>query len=210
MAQKFLSIKNFETYQHYKHRNPPWIRLYGALFHDKDFIKLPIASRYLYLGLLTLCARHANRVPNDCAWIAHELCMNESEIDLKPLYHKKFLLASRNHVASMLSQDAPSDSDSSDSSDISEDSDTSEVGASTPLANGTVKFTKPELPIPDDWEPKDYHVRFALARGLDIKIEAAHFRGRAIELGWVTKDWDRKFSNWMLQEVKFRQQRSPR
>lgn len=127
MAQKFLSIKNFEKYQHYKHRNPPWIRLYGSLFQDPDFIRLPIKARYLYVGLLPLCARYENRVPLDCNWIAHMLAMDAKEIDLTPLYRSGFLLASRKHVASMLSENAPSDSDNSDS-DNSDNSDTGQRG----------------------------------------------------------------------------------
>lgn len=65
-----------------------------------------------------------------------------------------------------------------------------------------------ETPIPDDWIPKASHQKLASARNLDLPIEAAHFRGKAEELNWVTKDWDRKFNNWMLQEIKFRQRRA--
>lgn len=66
-----------------------------------------------------------------------------------------------------------------------------------------------DIPIPDDWSPKEHHQKLASARKLDLPIEAAHFRGKAEELGWVTKDWDKKFNNWMLQEIKFRQRRAP-
>jgi hypothetical protein len=65
----------------------------------------------------------------------------------------------------------------------------------------------PEIPIPEDWAPKETHQKLAGARHLDLPIEAAHFRGKAIELEWVTKNWDQKFTNWMLQEVKFRARR---
>lgn len=113
MAQKFLSIKNFEKYQHYKHRNPPWIKLYNALLDDYEFSKLPTRGKYLYLGLLILCSRHDNRVPNDCTWIARHLHMDEKEIELTPLYKTGLLLASRNHVASVLHQNALSETEKS-------------------------------------------------------------------------------------------------
>lgn len=65
----------------------------------------------------------------------------------------------------------------------------------------------PEIPIPEEWLPNESHVTLARIRGLDLPIEAAHFRGKAGEHGWVTKDWNQKFTNWMLQEIKFRQRR---
>lgn len=64
-----------------------------------------------------------------------------------------------------------------------------------------------EVPIPEDWLPSEQHRKQASALGLNLNIEAAHFKGKAKELNWTQKDWNLKFSNWMLQEVKFRQAR---
>jgi len=65
----------------------------------------------------------------------------------------------------------------------------------------------PERPIPEDWAPKETHVKLASARHLDLPLEAASFRGKAVELEWVTKNWDQKFTNFMLQELKWQHQR---
>ncbi|NGZ99117.1 MAG: hypothetical protein CV089_23910 [Nitrospira sp. WS110] len=94
MAQKFLSIKNFEKYQHYKKRMPPWIKLYKSMFGDPAFQKLTVMGRYLYIGLLTLASENDNRVLNDPSWIAQRLVISPSDVDLKPLYRSGFLLAS--------------------------------------------------------------------------------------------------------------------
>ena len=67
----------------------------------------------------------------------------------------------------------------------------------------------PKIPIPDDWVPKPNHARFATNNNLDLRLESLHFVGRSKELAWVTIDWDRKFSNWMLQELKFRARPKP-
>jgi hypothetical protein len=47
-------VENWKTCQHYKKRNPPWIKLHRSTLDDLDFLKLPIASRALapYLWLL--------------------------------------------------------------------------------------------------------------------------------------------------------------
>lgn len=63
-------------------------------------------------------------------------------------------------------------------------------------------------PLPEDWMPGESHRKLASARGLDMALEAAHFKGKAIEENWLARSWDQKFTNWMLQEIKFRQRRS--
>lgn len=106
------------------------------------------------------------------------------------------MLASADHSAS------PPDTDTNlsslpPSSDLRSKSDSKKQG----------NRHKDVSPIPDDWLPNESHKKLASARGLDLPIEAAHFRGKAGELGWQTKDWNQKFTNWMLQEIKFRQRR---
>lgn len=44
---EYLQVKNWSRFQHYKHRKPPWIRLYRDLLDDCEFHSLPIASRAL-------------------------------------------------------------------------------------------------------------------------------------------------------------------
>ena len=39
--------KNWRDFQHYKDRNPPWIRLHKGLLDNFDFQRLPVASRAL-------------------------------------------------------------------------------------------------------------------------------------------------------------------
>ena len=49
-----IQPKNWETFQHYKHRSPPWIRLYRGLLDNYEYHCLPVASRALapYIWLL--------------------------------------------------------------------------------------------------------------------------------------------------------------
>jgi hypothetical protein len=196
MAQKFLSIANFEKTQHYKHRNPPWVRLYKSLFADREFMKLSISSRYLYLGLLTLCSEHANRVPMDCTWIAHRLHMKESEIDLTPLYRSGLLLASRNHVASMLATKNASEADNSDSSDNSEADSSGAASAAPPK------------PIRGSVYPEEFHFdaraeALAKSYGLNPFKEQAAFKDHHVAKGSVFKDWQAAFRTWLRNSVKF-------
>jgi len=36
-----MRVKNWEKFQHYKNRKPPWIRLYRDLLNDPEFVDLP-------------------------------------------------------------------------------------------------------------------------------------------------------------------------
>jgi hypothetical protein len=70
---KYLRIRNFEKFQHYKNRNPPWIKLYGELWSDFAFFKLDDASKAHLLGLFVLASKTDNKIPFDISWINHEI-----------------------------------------------------------------------------------------------------------------------------------------
>ncbi len=212
MPQKFLSIKNFEKYQHYKHRNPPWIRVYKSLFQDREFIKLSISARYLYLGLLTLCSEHANRVPMDCTWIAHRLCMDEVAVDLKPLYRSGFLIASRNHIARMSSTKNASYSDSSDSDSSEVQSTEAAASAALPPPPAALAVpTKPKrpMPLPADFTFTPEMREWALAKGCKEPFaEFERFCSKAKSKGWTYTDWKHAYQNWILNELKWAREKS--
>jgi hypothetical protein len=90
----FFRIRNFERFQHYKDRNPPWIKLYGALWRDRAFFRLPDAFKAHLIGLFALAARLDNRIPDDPEWLAHELCASEP-IDFDALLGSGFLIPER-------------------------------------------------------------------------------------------------------------------
>jgi hypothetical protein len=87
----YFRIRNFERFQHYKDRNPPWIRLYGGLWRDRAFFRLPDAIKAHLIGLFALAARLDNRIPDDPQWLAHELCASEP-IDFAALLASGFLI----------------------------------------------------------------------------------------------------------------------
>jgi hypothetical protein len=189
---RILRIRNFEKYQdRMKTKNAPWIKLYTKLLCDIDFLKLDVEARYLYVGLLILAAETGNSTVNDPAYLCHRLAIERSRFNLTPLFRSGLLIASERTIRRERERE-----------------NREREGEGEAQAPPTPKVrSKPDIALPEDWIPKEHHARFAVARGLDLKLEAQHFCGRAQELEWVTKDWDRKFSNWMLQELKYRQRR---
>ena len=80
MPQKFLSIKNFEKYQTYKHSNPPWFKIHKKMFGDAEFIKLTPAYRYLYIGLIYLAVETNNKVYNDTEFLIQRLYISRTDL----------------------------------------------------------------------------------------------------------------------------------
>jgi uncharacterized phage protein (TIGR02220 family) len=69
----YLRVKNWEEHQHYKDRNPPWIKLHRTLLDDYEFSCLQDASK-AHLILIWLFASQKNgRVPDDPKFLKMKL-----------------------------------------------------------------------------------------------------------------------------------------
>ena len=196
MPIRFLSIKNYETYQHYTKRNPSWIKLHLSILDDPDFLNLPDASKWHYIGLLLLASRHGNSIKPDKMYIKNRLGLKES-LDLTSRFIRDHVIACHDKYWD---------------SEERQRRDRGETEAQVPLTPVVVLKTgrkvRDEIPIPEDFTPNESHSKLARARGLELNIEVLHFTGKAKECGWVTKDWNQKFMNWMLQEIKYRSRRA--
>lgn len=87
----FFSVKNFEKFQHYKDRAPPWIRLYNALLDDYEYGRLQDASKAHLMGIWLLASRYDNKIPFDSEWISRRINAT-CEIDLQELADAGFIV----------------------------------------------------------------------------------------------------------------------
>lgn len=55
-----LVPRNWSEFQHYKDRRPPWVKLHKTLLDDRDYQRLPIASRALAPMLWLLASESEN------------------------------------------------------------------------------------------------------------------------------------------------------
>ncbi len=91
-----LVPKNWAGFQHYKDRNPTWIKLHKQLLDDFTFQRLPVASRALAPMLWLLASEYAEgRIEASAEELAFRLRMSEQELNdaLKPLIDKGFFVA---------------------------------------------------------------------------------------------------------------------
>jgi hypothetical protein len=86
-----FSVKNFEKFQHYKDRSPPWIKLYNELLDDYEFGCLPDASKMHLIAIWLLASRSDNKIPYDDKWVARRINANEP-VNLALLVERGFIL----------------------------------------------------------------------------------------------------------------------
>ena len=89
---KYLKVKNWKEYQHYKDRNPPWIKLHRKILNDRNFMQLPTASRGLLLCLWVLAAEEDGYILYDEEELRFRLRLPELQLsDLDFLVECGFL-----------------------------------------------------------------------------------------------------------------------
>jgi hypothetical protein len=87
-------IRNWDKYQHYSDRNPPWIKLHFELLTSRDWVTLDDASRVLAVASMLLASRNQEErgvVPNDPDFVKRVAFLNSTP-DFRPLVRCGFLL----------------------------------------------------------------------------------------------------------------------
>lgn len=61
-----MRIKNWAKFQHYKHRNPPWVKLHFEILSSPDWVMLDDASKLLAVVCILIASRHDGEIPQSC------------------------------------------------------------------------------------------------------------------------------------------------
>ena len=78
---KYLKVSNWDDYQHYKDRDPVWIKLYRSILDDYEFECLQDASKLLQVFLWLLAAKLDNKIPYDLTYISKRIPMTKRLTD---------------------------------------------------------------------------------------------------------------------------------
>lgn len=135
---KMYKIKNWERYQHYSKRNPPWVKLHFELLASADWVALSDASRVLAIACMLLASRNDGKVPDNPEYLKRVAYLN-GEPDFRQLLACGFLVD-----ASNLNDDASVSASASVSESVSKDRG---VGKGNPeaKANGVLKAYPEEV-----------------------------------------------------------------
>ena len=88
---KTFRVRNFEKFQHYKNRNPPWIKLYTNTLENYEFGSLPDASKAHLTAIWLLASRAEGELPYDSDWISKRINATE-KVDLQLLADVGFIV----------------------------------------------------------------------------------------------------------------------
>ncbi len=84
-------IRNWEKLQHYKHRNPPWIKLHIELLSSPEWVCSTDATKLSMVCCMVVASMTEGWVRNDPKWIK-DVCHLNWRVDFKPLIECGFLV----------------------------------------------------------------------------------------------------------------------
>lgn len=99
-----FSVKGWDEFQHYKDRNPPWIKLHNHLLDDYEFECLGDAAKGHLLCIWMLASRTKNEMPFDEKWITKKIGAS-TKVNLQALVDAEFLIVEHD-ASTMLHNEA--------------------------------------------------------------------------------------------------------
>lgn len=195
---QYLQIKNWEKFQHYKDRSPPWIKLHRELLNDYTFTSLQDASKAHLMLLWLLASQLDNKIPNDIKWLKSRLGLT-SNIDIKELINQGFLVVLQD--ASMTQAFVTPETETETERDKS--------AAEAPPPSKVLKIPKGSR-ISPDWKLPLEWGEWALREGLSrqqVLSEEDSFKDY-----WLAKtgkdatkaDWQATWRNWVRRSKEFK------
>ncbi len=70
---QFYTVRNWNEFQHYGKRNPPWIKLHRALLDDYNFCSLPDDAKAHLMLLWVFASQHNGEIPDDPQFLEKKL-----------------------------------------------------------------------------------------------------------------------------------------
>lgn len=198
----YLRVNNWEEFQHYRDRSPPWIKLHRDLLNNYKFSCLQDASKLHLMLIWLLASQMDNRIPADSEFIKSRIGV-KGNIDFNELINSGFLIDDSNALASckqsaILETEAEAERETEDNSLRSLSGQKTEI-VKKQVSRGT--RLSPDWMLPSEWG------HWALKLGMTreaILIEEEKFRDY-----WIAKtgssatkaDWQATWRNWIRKKL---------
>ena len=189
-------VKNWEKFQHFKDRKPPWIKLYRDILDDKEWHKLdPVAAKALVMIWL-LASENDGQLP-DVETLAFRLRKSDSEVEsiVSKLSHW-LEHGDINAISTRYQPDTDRDITpiplARSQETEGEKEKEGDIAAVASKPSRKAKATK--TPIPEDFAVSERVKGWAALKGfnrLDEHLEA--FRRKASANGYAYANWDDAF-----------------
>ena len=184
----YYEIPTWKDYQHYKDRDPPWIKLHFSLLTSPTWVMLDDASRALAIACMLIASRNHGKVPSNPDYIKRVAYLNS--VNFKPLIENGFLVPCKQMLA---------DASESKQEQAKATTEKSREDIDAPDKPAPKKGTQ----VPKDFRPNETSIRRAEELGVDWEAELPNFIDHHSNKGTIGKDWNAGFRTWLSNAVKF-------
>lgn len=197
---QFLRITKWDEYQHYKDRDPPWIKLHKKMLSSRVWIKTDDAAKLLAIALMLVAAEKGNRIDADPEYIK-DLCRLKQTPDFAPLIALEFIELIDENGAVIAERKHGLPKCASETETYRSETEKKEA----PQSAAAPKRNDRGGRLPLDWKATEAQRQFARDCGLDPDRTETIFKNF-----WHAKsgkdacklDWDKTWQNWCLRDAK--------
>lgn len=196
---QFYRIRNWETFQHYKDRNPPWVKLHRELLTSETWVSGNDASRVLAIACMLIAAATDNRIPAKPDYIQRVAYLSAPP-DFEPLIENGFLeVLIEQEVTERASKTL---ADASKQLEVARPETEAEAETEKKKKPAASRRRPQKTSLPEDFEVSESVRDWAQEKGyrnLDEHMDA--FKRKAKMKGYEYVDWDMAFmeavrENW--------------
>ena len=189
---EYLTVPNFEKYQHYKERRPPWIKLYWSYLCSPNVYPLSDVCKFHVVAIMSLASQYDNRIPFNKGWIAHAIHAN-SRINWDAILTSGLIVCVQDASAPLAGcAQVPI---------VETETYKEETETDVKRALARVKRSRK---APDDFTVTEQMRELALQETPDADIEAETRAFMDHEFEKPKSDWPGTWRNWIRNSTKFR------
>ena len=89
--ERYIIVRNWQRFQHYSDRDPPWIKNYTRLLSDENYLGLTVHRRAMLHALWLEYARSGQELSENTLRMSRRLAMKVTMRDLEALNHAGFI-----------------------------------------------------------------------------------------------------------------------
>lgn len=177
-----MKIKDWNKFQHFKDRKPPWIKLYRDLLDDVEWHELDPKAAKVMVMLWLIASEDFGELPS-IKKLAFRLRMSEKDVESHCSKLSHWLICDDiNAISEQYRCDAPETEGETETKKEVE----REVGSA-----------KRRTQLPDDFEPNQLGKSKAVDKGLSCVEELLKFSDYHRGKGTVMLDWQAAWRTWI-------------
>lgn len=211
---QYFRPRNWQKFQHYRNRRPPWIRFYTDLLTDHAFNQLTPLQQLILMKLWLLYAVIGKPLVNDTRWIGAQLGLDSRGIGkaLPTLFSNDFIELCDENASNMLApcyQHASAETETESETEADTDSPPiipPEQFARSPPSKEAFSGNglAADRPLPPDWSPSDTSLRYArkrLGNAPELVARIIQKMHNSSDGGTCRADWQKTF-RWHVDREK--------